>query len=123
MRLVHKIILTALHLSALTRALTYSLGQASQCGDLQVTWSDAKGGDLNLVVLPVSPASSFAQCFTSLAFDADRKTCYVLYDLLDHARRIERRADVHDPIHSIIPLYTEELLVTSRGRFCRCSVG
>lgn len=28
-----------------------------------MTWSDAKGGDLSLVVLPVSPASSSAQCF------------------------------------------------------------
>lgn len=52
---VHRIILTTLYLPAFARALTYSLGQASQCGDLQVTWSEATGGDLNLLILPVSP--------------------------------------------------------------------
>ena len=53
MHIVHRIILSTIHLSTLARALTYSLGQATQCGDLQVTWSDATGGDLNLLVLPV----------------------------------------------------------------------
>jgi hypothetical protein len=36
------------------QALTYTLGEIDACGDVQVTWSDSDGGDLHLIVLPVS---------------------------------------------------------------------
>lgn len=36
------------------QALTYTLSEIDACGDVQVTWSDSDGGDLHLIVLPVS---------------------------------------------------------------------
>lgn len=36
-----------------TSGLTYSLGKATQCGDLEVEWQD-NVGDMEMVVLPVS---------------------------------------------------------------------